>query len=300
MANKKLNVSVVIPSWNSESQLKKNLESVLLATKEVGGEIVVVDDASELDSTWEFLQSQKPKIRVYRNKNNLGFAATVNRGVALSSGRIVILLNTDVRPHQDCFKNALKLFEDKKIFAVGFNSGEDWMVGEWEKGLFHHYKSSVKHGNKNKVNKTLWASGGQAAFDKDKWDEIGGMDTIYKPFYWEDTDLGYSAWMRGWEILWSPECRVVHDHQTSVIASNYSKKYVETIATRNQFIFVWKNISDFGMLMSHLLFLPYYFLHYSRPLIQAFSKLKVVLKKRKTQQSKRVISDRDILEIWAK
>ncbi|KKU46788.1 MAG: hypothetical protein UX64_C0001G0001 [Microgenomates group bacterium GW2011_GWC2_46_7] len=39
-------VSVVIPSWNSESQLKQNLPYVFKAAAAVKAEIVVVDDAS--------------------------------------------------------------------------------------------------------------------------------------------------------------------------------------------------------------------------------------------------------------
>src|SRR3989339_1762847 len=272
-------LSVVIPSWNSESQMKQNLSYVYKAASRAGSEIVFVYDASNFDSSWAYLKTQVGSLRAYRNSKNLGFSATVNRGVKLAKGRIVILLNTDVRPSVDCFVNCLQVFKDNDVFAVGFNSGEAWMGGEWKEGLFHHFKVEPTKKEKD-LSPSLWASGGQAAFDKQKWLALGGMNLLYKPFYWEDTDLGYSAWKRGFKVVWSPKCRVVHDHQKSVIANNFTKEFVLETAQRNQFLFVWKNISDPAYLMNHILKIPSFLIHYPRPFINALFKLPEVLRQR--------------------
>lgn len=294
----KPSVSIVIPSWNSEKQMKHNLPFVYKAAALVNAEIVVVDDASSFDKSWDFLQTQKAFLRPYLNKTNLGFSATVNRGVKLAKGDTVILLNTDVRPSPDCFLNCLAIFKDDNVFAVGFNSGEAWMGGEWKKGLFHHFKVEPTNANRNVINPSLWASGGQAAFDKKKWEQLEGMNLLYKPFYWEDTDLGYSAWKRGWKVVWAPECHVVHDHQKSVIANNFSKEFVMNTAQRNQFLFIWKNISDPIYLFEHLLRLPYYLLKYPLPFVKALLKLPEVLKERASQKSRWVKTDHEILKLW--
>lgn len=293
-------VSIVIPSWNSEAQMRASLRSVYQAAAKVKAEIVVVDDASSLDQSWGFLQTQKKYLRPYLNPTNLGFSATVNRGVSLAKGDIVILLNTDVRPSEDCFVNCLELFQDKDVFAVGFNSKEAWMGGEWKGGLFHHFRVEPNASNRNHINLSLWASGGQAAFDKNKWNELGGMNLLYKPFYWEDTDLGYSAWKRGWKVLWSPECRVVHAHQQSVITNHFTQEFVMNTALRNQFLFIWKNISDPKFLFQHLLYLPYYFLKYPGPVFQAILKLPEALRERAKHKPYWVGSDRDILTSWSR
>ena len=293
-------VSVVIPSWNSEAQMKQNLPYVYKAAARVGAEIVVVDDASEYDKSWDYLKTQKAKLRCYLNKTNLGFSATVNRGVKLASGDLIMLLNTDVRPSADCFAKCLEIFKNDKVFAVGFNSGKAWMRGEWDGGLFHHFKVEPDKSNKNKVNPSLWASGGQAAFDKKKWMSLGGMNLVYKPFYWEDTDLGYSAWKRGWKVLWSPDCLVVHDHKKSVIASNFTKDFVMSTAQRNQFLFIWKNISDVRFLLEHLVKLPLYALKFPGPFFQALLKLPEVMRERRKHQAHWNTSDRAILELWTK
>ena len=241
-------VSVVIPSWNSESQLKQNLPYVIRAAAAVKAEIVVVDDASAYDQSAKYLASLGKKIRFYKNKTNGGFSYTINRGVSLAKGDLIMLLNTDVRPSPDCFVKALKYFEDENVYALGFNSGEAWMGGEWGGGLFHHFKVEPDVTNQNKSNPSLWASGGQAAFSRSKWRELGGMDLLFKPFYWEDTDMGYRAWKRGWQVLWAPECRVMHDHQKSVIANNFTKEFVMNTA----------NVTSFS-LSGKILATPYFY-----------------------------------------
>ncbi len=295
-------ISVVIPSWNSEKQLKQNLRYVYAAANEVKAEIVIVDDASSYDQSQAYLKKQADlgKIRYYFNKTNQGFSYTVNRGVKLAKGDIVILLNTDVRPSKTAFKNCLRLFADPEVFAVTFNSGEAWAGAKWEKGMFHHFKVEPNAKNKNQLNFSLWASGGQAAFDKKKWLALGGMDLLYKPFYWEDVDLGYRAWKRGWKIIWDPQSKVVHDHQKSVIASNFSRKYITDTAQRNQFLFIWKNIHNSKLLASHLLRLPLFAFQYPIPFFRAVAKLPQVLSKRNQEKRLSKKTDVEILSLWQK
>ncbi|MFH2019543.1 MAG: glycosyltransferase family 2 protein [bacterium] len=294
----KSKVSIVIPSWNSESQLKQNLPSVFKAAERVKAEIIIIDDSSQFDDSAGYLKSWGKKIRFYENKINGGFSFTVNRGVRLAKGEIVILLNTDVRPAPDCFLNCLSKFKDPSIFAVTFNSGEAWAGGKWEGGLLQHAKVEPNKNNINKVNPSLWASGGQAAFERKKWLELGGMDLLYQPFYWEDVDLGYRAWKRGWKIIWDPSSKCVHDHQKSVIASNFTPEFVKATAQRNQFLFVWKNISDSQMLCSHFLQLPRFIKNYPGPFFRALTLLPLALRGRKSGRSASTLSDQEVLSNW--
>ncbi|MFZ2199807.1 MAG: glycosyltransferase family 2 protein [Microgenomates group bacterium] len=298
--SQKLTVSVVIPSWNSEVQMKQNLPYVFAAAERVYAEIVIVDDNSKHDKSPEYLKSLGDKVRFFANKGNGGFSYTVNRGVKEAKGDIIMLLNTDVRPSPDCFEKVLKYFEDDSVYAVGFNSGEAWMGGEWQGGLFHHFKVEPTGKNKDHNNPSLWASGGQAAFSRDKWLALGGMDLLYKPFYWEDTDMGYRAWKRGWQVLWAPECKCVHDHQKSVIASNFTKEFVMATAQRNQFLFIWKNISDPSYLFNHLVRLPYYLLKYPGPVFKALLLLPAALSSRAHEKHFWKRQDRDILASWVR
>lgn len=298
MSSKSFKVSVVIPSWNSENQLKHNLPYVFAAAEKVNAEIVVIDDNSNYDKSTDFLKSLGSKIHFYENKTNKGFTYTVNKGVSLTKGDIVILLNTDVRPSPECFVNCLTQFADESVFAVTFNSGEAWAGGKWQGGLLQHAKVEPTEDSATRVNPSLWASGGQAAFHKAKWLTLGGMDILYKPFYWEDVDLGYRAWKRGWKVVWDPKSKCVHDHQKSVIASNFTPEFVKQTAQRNQFLFVWKNIHDRAMMWSHIMKIPSFIKNYPGPFFQAIRFFIPTIKGRMVEKSLSVRSDQEILKIW--
>ena len=70
----------------------------------------------------------------------------------------------------------------------------------------------------------LWG-GGSSAFDRRKFLELGGFDTLLKPFYLEDTDLGYhglEAWLEG--AISAEERRISRasrNHRKEVLASLY-------------------------------------------------------------------------------
>lgn len=290
--SKKLSLTIVIPCWNSADLLQKNFSSVIKAAKAASAKIIIIDDKSS-DNSVEYLKSLKADFTLLTNPQNLGFGETVNRGVHASDTDLVVLLNTDVRPELDCFISAMHYFEDPEVFAVGFNSNEGSMRVSWDKGLFHHFRG----GDDSEI--SLWASGGQAAFDRKKYLELGGMDELYKPFYWEDTDLGYNAWKRGWKVVWGKDCHCIHDHQTSVIKGNFTKDSIYTTAQRNQFLFIWKNISDPFLLFSHFLYLPLYLFKYPKAIIGALLKLPTALRSRHKNNRYWKRSDQDILSLWS-
>src|SRR5215210_8041039 len=69
-------------------------------------ETIVVDNDSveppELPST----------VRLIRNKKNLGFARAHNRGIAASTGEIVVLINPDTVVERDFFDGLEKFFQE--------------------------------------------------------------------------------------------------------------------------------------------------------------------------------------------
>lgn len=262
-----MDISVIIPNYNGEELLKKNLTKVyqeISAYKAGKTEIVIVDDASSDDSLIfldEFVKTHQ-NCKVLVNNKNLGFAPTVNKGVQASTGEIVTLLNTDVYPEKDFLQPLLKHFADEKMFAVGcldrsVESGRVILrgrgLGKWKRGFLMH-----KRGEVDKTN-TLWVSGGSGAFRKTIWEKLGGFNNLYAPFYWEDIDLSYRALKSGYKVFFEPTSVVVHEHEKGAIKSKYSKFKIKTIAYRNQFIFVWENITDVSFKIAHLVWLPYYF-----------------------------------------
>ena len=153
-----MNLSIIIPNYNGERLLKKNLPQVLIAAKEYKKgtiEIIIADDPSTDNSSKvikEFIESIKEKDIIgktiaNKNKKESGFSKNIQRGVSLATGDILVLLNSDVCPHKDFLEPLLKHFIDPKVFAVGCmdESIEDSKIvlrgrgiGKWQKGFLMH------------------------------------------------------------------------------------------------------------------------------------------------------------------
>jgi GT2 family glycosyltransferase len=188
-----------------------------------------------------------------------GFAGNVNSGVDAASGEIVVLLNTDVKPEKNFLKPLLAHFSDPSVFAVGSlekskEKGKILLRGRaiarWRKGYYIHSRGAVDKSD------TAWVAGGSGAFRKSMWEQLGGMDTLYNPFYWEDIDISYRARKAGWKTLFEPKSIVRHYHEEGKIASEFSPEDVKRIAYRNQFIFIWKNVTDIKILIDHAVWTP--------------------------------------------
>ncbi|MGB9598858.1 MAG: glycosyltransferase family 2 protein, partial [Minisyncoccales bacterium] len=86
---------------------------------------------------------------------------------------------------------------------------------------------------------------------KEKFFDLGGFDNIFFPFYLEETDLCYRAWKMGWRTIYEPNSMVYHFHDKT-IGKKFKKFLIKTSFRKNQYLFIWKNITDFPMLLSHL------------------------------------------------
>lgn len=89
-------IDVIIPVYRGISDLKKCMQGVL-QTKGAF-QVVLIDDASpeeDLAAYLDELNHAYESINLIRNKSNLGFVASVNKGISLHKDRDVVLLNSD-------------------------------------------------------------------------------------------------------------------------------------------------------------------------------------------------------------
>ncbi len=254
-------VSFVIPNYK-KNPLIKHLPAIIKSCPQ-GSEIIVVDDCSP-DDTVPYIKEHFPKVKVIRNKINQRFAANCNIGIKAAKNKLVVLINSDVAPKKSFLKPLLTHFKDSKVFAVGCLeiqtlNGKKEISGrnkcEFKRGLVIH--APVKITNQKKSSKNCWASGGSMMLDRDKFLEIGGFDILYKPAYWEDIDLAWVARENfGYKVLFEPRSQVFHNHETTNV-SVFGQRKMQLMASRNQILFVWKNIKGLKLLQ-HLIWLPYH------------------------------------------
>lgn len=274
-----VSLSVVIPSWNGRDLLEKFLPSVVRAASfHPDNEVIVVDNASD-DGTAEWLRERfpqaasedaapsnaapegAPKVRLLRMERNLGFGGGNNAGVQAARNSVVVVLNNDMRVEPDAFERLLEGFNDPGVFAVsaqiffldqGRRREETGLTeGRFEHGFFRlgHVIEDV-----STLYPTFYAGGGSTAFDRAKFLELGGFDSLFHPFYVEDADLSYGAWKRGWKVLYQPQAVVHHEHR-GTIGRRFSAERIDAILKKNHILMVWKNAHRWSWLAQHFCFL---------------------------------------------
>jgi len=246
-----MKVSIVIPWFNTDWLVDKNIPAVVKAmenSKNSVIEIIIVDDGST-DKSNLFIKTKYPKIRLIKHKSNKGFSAAVNTGVRSAKGDLICLLNSDVVPSPNFLINVIKHFGDPKTFAVSLNEAGvfGWAKGYFKDGFIGHEPG----GKSTTAHDTFWVSGGSGVFRRSTWIDLGGMDEkLLSPFYWEDLDLCYRALKRGYRLLWEPSAVVEHQHETTI--SKLSKDYVSRIKERNQLLVIWKDVTSQRLFGKHI------------------------------------------------
>jgi hypothetical protein len=74
--------------------LRESLQSVLLESRSLKVEVLIVDNNSS-DGSPEMIEKEFPQVRLLRAGTNLGFGAANNLALQQARGRYFILLNSD-------------------------------------------------------------------------------------------------------------------------------------------------------------------------------------------------------------
>lgn len=122
-------VSVVIPLYNHARYISNAVQSVL-AQGPLLRELIVIDDGSRDESAEVMakLASQDSRIRFLRQENR-GAHATINRGLELSSGEFVAILNSDDAYIEDRFATLVRALDldpgsDIAASSIAFMDGD--------------------------------------------------------------------------------------------------------------------------------------------------------------------------------
>jgi len=88
--------SIIITCYNREKFISKSIRSavnqVFLGSNK--HEVIVVDDNSK-DNSQKIISDFVPVIKYVKNKKNLGISAARNRGIRASSGKYILMLDSD-------------------------------------------------------------------------------------------------------------------------------------------------------------------------------------------------------------
>ncbi len=212
-------VSVIMVNWNGAAHLRLCLPS-LAAQSFRSLEVIVVDNGSSDDSA-EVARSFG--VRWLPLGVNLGLAPALNRGAAIAQGGLLLIVNNDMRFDPGFVASLAEPFEnDQEIFATDamqFNwdgsscahaalrltnvPGKGESSTELVPGL-HFYQQQT-----TKSTVVFMASAASMMARRTFFDQLGGFDGRL-PLGYEDVEICWRAWLRGWKSLYVPDAICWH------------------------------------------------------------------------------------------
>ncbi len=313
-----MDVSIVIPTWRGRHLLEAYLPSVIAASDFYSGsnrastEIIVVEDAGGDDTMPWLLSRYDQRVRALEHAENRGFCSACQTGFEHARYPIVLLLNNDVRLDPDCIAPMVEHFRDPGVFAVTgkmFNQKGDVFcnggkIGQFRRGMWSSYRNYdvLPSAQAGSPLLSFAAIGAFSAYDREKFLQVGGFDTLTSMF--EDIEISYRGWKRGWSIRYEPRSVAYHD-ASQTMSRRYRKRSLDMLSRRSRILMHWILLHDRNMFGQHLASLtgrlliswiwldwPFYWAVFS-----GLKNIAAVRKKRRESRRTSVRSDRELLRL---
>ena len=210
-------VSIIVPVYNQLHHTRNCLQALADTATATPFEVIVIDDGSS-DAT----AVEVPRlggVRFHKNPENLGFIGACNAGAALARGQYLFFLNNDTAVQSGWLEPLLASFDQfdrvglvgsKLIYPDGrlqeaggivFNDGSGWNYGRFD------HPDDPRYDYPREAD---YCSGAAILIEKTLFDSFGGFDSLYKPAYYEDTDLAFKVRDAGLRVIYQPASKVVH------------------------------------------------------------------------------------------
>ncbi len=186
-------------------------------------QVVVVDNGST-NGTASLVVEQFPAVKLIRSDRNLGFAGGMNLGLKEATGRVIVLMNSDVLISAETLQGAAEsLLAQPGVGALSpllrtpdgtpqaFAFGRDqspWYL--FRRGL----RALLGLGPMHQWNVTQplevdWISGACMLVRREVVGQVGLLDEQFF-LYFEDNDWCLRMRKAGWRIFYDPRFEVVH------------------------------------------------------------------------------------------
>ena len=224
-----MQVSVVIPCYNSERYILACIKSVLLQ-KQKPSEIIIVDDGSR-DRTLKVVNESIKKyklIRVVQHKTNKGLAEARNTGLLVANGEIVVFIDSDCLMDPNLLKYVTEDFSDPQIVGVG---GQE--VVKTPRTIYDKYRKTFPQSwGENKIVNPPFLWGLCFSFRRNILLKSGLFSSMFKT-NGEDVDISLRLMKMGYKLLYDPRIKVNHiriDNLISLLKREYYANYFGRIA----------------------------------------------------------------------
>ena len=225
-----IDVSIIIVNWNTKKLLQDCLKSVFEQTKGVNIEVIVVDNAST-DGSQDMVGKEFPVVVLIKNKENRGFAAANNQGIAVARGRYVLLLNSDTIVLEDVIAKTTAFADanpaagvvgcrvlnpDRSLQPTCFMFPSVLNMFLSSTYLYKIFPKSRFFGrermtwwDRNDVREVDVVTGCFMLIRREAIEQVGVFDEQFF-MYAEETDWCYRFKEKDWKIMFAPVGEIVH------------------------------------------------------------------------------------------
>ncbi len=234
-------ISVIIVQYNKVELTKRAIRSFTHFHR-TEHEVILIDNAST-DPALGTLQQEFPDIQIIFNEKNIGFGAANNMGAKIAKGNILFFLNNDTVTvshftsivEREFLENPTigiigpRLLNEDRSFQLSAGSLPNFLREIVDKALYSFMERNVgmvgrylekQYRQKQTVG---WVTGAALFIRRDLFMKIGGFDEEMF-MYFEDIDLCLRAGQAFTQVLYFPECLIIHLKGGSATGKSPTKK----------------------------------------------------------------------------
>lgn len=209
--------SIIIPTYNGLHLLAPCVESIRNHTS-VPYEIIVVDNGST-DGTAEYCEREQ--LIFISLPYNAGFPAACNKGLSISIGDQLLLLNNDCLVGDGWLSNLLAgLYSSEQVGIVGpvtnYASGKQQVEFAYSSPeQFYAFAADYNRPDPSKWQETRRIVGLCMLFKRSVLRTLGYLDERFSPGHFEDDDYCYRARAHGYRLLICGDAFIHHEGSAS-------------------------------------------------------------------------------------
>ena len=266
METQKIDIAVVILSWNGIEWIKKFLSTII--DKSSNANIYVADNAST-DGTVDYIKENFTNVNVIQNYSNDGYAKGYNDALKNLNEKYFVLINSDIEVTDNWLNPIIDLMEDNIDIAACQPKILDYNIrnkfeyagasGGYIDTLGYPYCrgrifSDIEEDSNqyDDIKEVFWASGACLFVRSEHFKEVNGFDNDFFA-HQEEIDLCWRLKNSGYKVMVNPQSVVYHVGGGTLNSTSPFKTYLNF---RNNLFMLYKNLPFLKLLITLLFRLP--------------------------------------------
>lgn len=266
-------LTVILVNYNTAQLLPEAIGALRKSLANFSAQIIIVDNASK-DNSVEVIRRDFSDCELIVNKINVGFGRANNQALSISTGRYILLLNTDAFVSENTVIKTLAYMDSHKscgilgVKLVGrdgqaqpsaryFPTPLNLFLQRTGLGRFLPGVRTIDDMNWNQesARQCDWVPGCYYLVRKEVIDKVGLFDKRYF-LYYEEVDHCFATKKAGWEVVCYPDTTVIHIGGESAKSEGKitsGGRQLETLQMESELLYFRKNHGIAGVLASVLL-----------------------------------------------